>query len=817
MIGSHKGALGGKVARTLSVASLVVATVGWTTPEAAGPQAAPGRPSAAAPLAAIDQYCVNCHNKRAQTGGLSLEGLDAATISEHADVWEKVVRKLRTGAMPPQGVRRPDRATYDQLIASLETALDKDAPMPGRPPIFHRLNRAEYGNAVRDLLALDVDVTTLLPPDDSAYGFDNIADALGVSPVLMERYLVAADAISTLAIGDREALPGSATYRVRQDLSQDQHIEGLPFGTVGGTSIRHTFPADGEYDFQVKLFRTNSDVMRGLEHPQQLEITVDGQRVFLVTVGGGDDFKLLFKDTTAAAAGVEKRMKVRAKVTAGPHEIAATFLHRSAVSDTRTLQPYLRSSVDTYDFTGRPHIDTVTITGPFNVTGVSETPSRRRVFTCRPSNAADEARCARQILSGLARRAFRRPLTDEDMRPLMAFYEDGRREGTFEKGIQAGVQRILASPMFVFRFEREPARVAPGTVYPIDDVELASSLSFFLWSSIPDDPLVDLAARGTLRKPAILEQQVRRLLADPRSHSFISNFAGQWLQLRNLNSLIPNSEEFPDFDDNLRRAFQKETELFFDSIVREDRSVLDLLTADYTFVNERLARHYGIPNVYGSHFRRVTQTDDARKGLLGKGSILMVTSHADRTSPVTRGKWVLENLLGTPPPAPPPNVPPFPADAAAQTPRSVRERMEQHRANPACASCHKLMDPLGFALENFDAVGKWRTKEAGVPINASGELSDGTKLDGVVSLRAALVNRPEVFVTTLTEKLMTYALGRGLDHADMPAVRRIVRDAGRDSYRFSALVRGIVTSTPFQMRLKPRSGEGDAVARTASR
>ena len=812
----------GSVGSVVAACFVVVGTIGWASPQAAGPQAAGAqaavRPQpAAAPLAVIDQYCVTCHNRRTQTGGLSLDGLDESTIPAHADVWEKVLRKLRTGAMPPQGVRRPNRATYDRLITSIESALDKDAPMPGRPPIFHRLNRAEYGNAVRDLLALDVDTAALLPPDDSAYGFDNIADALGVSPVLMERYLVAADAISTLAIGDREALPGSATYRVRQDLSQDQHIEGLPFGTVGGSLIRHTFPADGEYDIQVKLFRTNSDVMRGLEHPQQLEITVDGQRVYLVTVGGPDYVNLLFKDTTAAAVGVEKQLKVRTKITAGPHEVGATFLHRSAVSDTRALQPYLRSSVDTYDFTGRPHIDTVTMTGPFNVTGVSDTPSRQRLLMCRPSGPGDEARCARQILSTLARRAFRRPVTDEDMRPLMAFYEAGRRAGTFEKGIQAGVQRILASPMFVFRFERDPARVAPGSVYPIDEVELASSLSFFLWSSIPDDALLDLAARGMLRKPGVLEQQVRRLLADKRSQHFVGNFAGQWLQLRNLNSLIPNSEEFPDFDDNLRRAFQKETELFFDSIVREDRSVLDLLTADYTFVNERLARHYGIPNVYGSHFRRVTQTDEVRKGLLGKGSILMVTSHADRTSPVSRGKWILENLLGTPPPAPPPNVPPFPADTQAQTPRSVRERMEQHRANPACASCHKLMDPLGFSLENFDAVGKWRTREAGAVINAAGELSDGTRLDGVVSLRTALAGRPDVFVTTLTEKLMTYALGRGLDHADMPAVRRIVRDAGRENYRFSALVRGIVASTPFQMRLKPRAGDGESVARTATR
>jgi Protein of unknown function (DUF1592)/Protein of unknown function (DUF1588)/Protein of unknown function (DUF1587)/Protein of unknown function (DUF1585)/Protein of unknown function (DUF1595) len=749
--------------------------------------------------------------------------MDLEKVSEGAEVWEKVLRKLRTGAMPPQGARRPDQPTYDGLIAWLEAELDRGAaahPHPGRPALLHRLNRAEYTNAIRDLLALDVNVASLLPPDDAAYGFDNIADALGVSPLLLERYLVAADRVSALAIGDTEVSPGSETYRVRQDLSQDQHIEGLPLGTVGGALVRHTFPLDGEYEFQVKLFRTNSSVMRGLEYPQQLEITVDDERIFLATVGGGDDFTTLLKNVTAAGDAVDARLKVRVPVKAGPRNVGVAFIYRSAVADTRTLQPFLRSSVDTYDFTGRPHVDTFTIIGPFEGKGSGDTPSRRRIFTCRPASPGfgeprprltrslgptsptAELPCARQIITTLARRAFRRPVTELDLQPLMDFYEAGRRDGTFETGIQSALQRLLASPMFVFRFEREPANLASGAVYRVSDFELASQLSFFLWSSIPDDELLTVAGEGRLHTAPVLERQVRRMLADPKSKALITNFAGQWLQLRNLWSIVPNSETFSDFDDNLRQAFLGETELFFDSIMREDRNVVDLLTADYTFVNERLARHYGIANVYGSQFRRVTLTDDARKGLLGKGSVLMVTSHADRTSPVVRGKWILENLIGSPPPAPPPDVPPFPDNTDGQKPLSVRDRMEQHRDNPSCASCHKIMDPLGFALENFDAVGKWRMRDEGHAIDASGQLTDGTRVDGVASLRLALLRRPDVFVGTLTEKLLTYALGRGLDYYDMPAVRAIVREASAHNSRFSSLVLGIVKSMPFQMRVK---------------
>jgi hypothetical protein len=776
------------------------------------PQNQPAAPrlSTDSPHALLNRFCVTCHNQRARTAGLTLDTMDVEHVSEGAQAWEKVLRKLRTGAMPPQGVRRPDQATYDRLIAWLETELDRGAeahPRPGPPVLLHRLNRAEYANAIRDLLALDVNVASLLPPDDSAYGFDNIADALGVSPVLLERYLVAADRISALAVGDIDVSLGSETYRVRQDLSQDQHIEGLPLGTVGGTLVRHTFPLDGEYEFQVKLFRTNSSVMRGLEYPQQLEITVDGERIFLATVGGGDDFATLLKNVTAAGDAVDARLKVRVPVKAGPRNVGVAFIYRSAVADTRALQPFLRSSVDTYDFTGRPHIDTVTIVGPFDGKGAGDTPSRRRIFTCRPpplepASSTAEVKCAKQIITTLARRAFRRSVTELDLQPLMDFYEAGRREGTFETGIQSALRRVLASPMFVFRFERDPANLASGAVYRISDFELASQLSFFLWSSIPDDELLAVAREERLHTAPVLERQVRRMLADPKSKALVTNFAGQWLQLRNLSSIIPNSETFSDFDDNLRQAFLGETELFFDSIIREDRSVVDLLTADHTFVNERLAKHYGIENVYGSQFRRVTLTEDARKGLLGKGSILMVTSHADRTSPVVRGKWVLENLIGSPPPPPPPEVPPFPDNPSGQKPLSVRERMERHRDNPTCASCHKIMDPLGFALENFDAVGRWRLRDEENAIDASGQLADGTRVDGVVSLRQALLKRPDVFVGTLTEKLLIYSLGRGLDYYDMPAVRAIVREASADNSRFSSLVLGIVKSVPFQMRVK---------------
>jgi len=755
--------------------------------------------------ATIDQYCVTCHNARLKSGDLVLENADVAHLANNVEVWEKVVRKLRAGVMPPQGARRPDEATMHGLIASLETSLDQAAearPNPGRP-LLHRLNRAEYKNAIRDLLSLDVDVATLLPPDDSAYGFDNISDVLGVSPSLQERYLTAAGKISRLAVGDRAMRPGSDSYRVPQDLSQNQHIEGLPLGTVGGLQVRHTFPLDAEYEFRTQLYRTNLNIVRGLQYPSEFEISIDGKQVHHVTIGGNEDLAAMFDKPTDTGDAVELRMRVRVPVKAGPHEVTATFIENMAVKDTVRLQPFLRSSADNFDWAGRPHIQTFTVTGPFNVDTIGETPSRRAIFTCHPTSARRERDCASQILSRLARRAYRQPVSKAEMEPILTFYDTARRKGGFESGIQRGLERILASPRFAFRVEHDPDSVAPGTPYRVSDVELASRLSFFLWSSIPDDTLLDLASRGQLKDPVILEQQVRRMLADSRSGSLVDNFAGQWLQLRNVRSVLPNSDEFPDFDDNLRQSFRKETELLFESIIREDRNVLDLLRADYTFVNERLARHYGIPGIYGSRFRRVPVTDDARKGLLGKGSMLAVTSHAERTSPVLRGKWVLENIVGLPVPPPPPDIPQLKPPEEGQKPKTLREQMAEHRTNPTCATCHKVMDPVGLSLENFDAVGAWRTQEAGSPIDVSGQLADGRQVNGVVTLRQAILDKPELFVGTMSEKLMIYALGRGVSAEDMPEVRRVLREASAHDYRFSSLVLGIVKSVPFQMRVKP--------------
>jgi cytochrome c5 len=786
-----------------------------TVPYAAGrPQAA--QPStttvAASPTldsrAVLDRYCVTCHNERAKIAGLTLDKVDLSNIPANADILEKVVRKVRVGMMPPQGAPRPDPATAAALIAHLTSELDRAAlakPNPGRG-LIHRLNRIEYENAIRDLFSLEVDASALLPPDDAAYGFDNIADALGVSPVLLERYLTAADKITSLAVGDPETQTAGQTFRIRQDASQDTHIEGLPIGTVGGILAKTTLPLDGEYAFSIRLFRTNLGVVRGLEYDHQFEFTVDGERVHVSTIGGDDDFKANLKNMTKAGDDVEKRAAFRIPLKAGPHTITVAFLERSAAVNPLRLQPFIRSSNDTLDTIGHPHLDTFTLTGPFNATGPGDTPSRRRIFFCKPVSKAEEDPCARRIISTFARRAYRGMVAASDVDRLLEFYQSGRKAGTFERGIQSALDRMIASPKFIYRVERDPVSVPPGGVYRVTDLELASRLSFFLWSSIPDDQLLQAARLGTLHTPVVLNQQVRRMLADPKSQALVDNFAGQWLYLRNLKNLQPNSNEFPDFDHNLRTALETETELFFQSIMREDRNVLDLMTADYTFLNERLAKHYGVPAVYGSHFRRVTLADDARKGLLGKGAILMITSHADRTSPVVRGKWVLDNLLNAPPPPMPNNVPPLNESAVrAGKVLTMRERMEEHRQNPVCAGCHKIMDPIGLSLENFDAVGAWRTRDGGTlgsPINASGELLDGTKVDGVVTLRQALIRNPEIFVGTVTEKLMTYALGRGLAYYDMPTVRAIVRDTAPKGYRFSSIVLGIVNSTPFQKRTK---------------
>jgi mono/diheme cytochrome c family protein len=805
-----------------AIAAVIVwgLSVAWATqapralePAAAG-QSAPAAISESAALkATVDTYCVTCHNQRLNTGGLSLDGMSLADAPAHAEIWEKVVRKVRGGMMPPAGAPRPSTEARTALVSYLESSLDRaarQAPNPGRP-LAHRLNRTEYANAIRDLLDLRIDASTLLPSDDSSGGFDNNADVLGVSPVLLESYLTAAERVTALALGDPKLPPVGEVFRVRQDASQDKHVEGMPIGTVGGQAFDLTLPLDGEYQFEVRLFRTNLGTMRGLEYPHQLEIAVDGERVHVASFGGDKEIASSSDNPTTTGNDVDSRFTARVPLKAGPRHITVAFLQKTHALNTRRLQNYVRSSSDTIDFSGYPHIDQILFTGPFNPTGPGDTPSRRRIFSCVPKNAADEEPCATRILSTLGRRAYRGDLTNDDQKVLLDFFRRGRADGaSFEAGIDLALRRMLASPKFVFRVEPDPAKVAPGAVYALNDSELASRLSFFLWSSIPDDELLNLAERNRLHEPAMLERQVRRMLADPKAQALVDNFVGQWLQLRNLRNKQPNSHEFPDFDDNLRRALDTELEMFFASILREDRNVLDLMTADYTFVNERLAKHYRIPNVYGSHFRRITLADDTRKGLLGKGAILMVTSHAHRTSPVLRGKWVLENVLGTPPPPPPDVVPPFEEEAGAAKPKSVRERMESHRRNPACASCHRMIDPAGLALENFDATGAWRARDGGTrgaAVDASGQLVDGTRINGVVELRQALLREPATFVRTLTERLMTYALGRGLSAADMPVVRGIVRDAEKDQYRFSSIVLGVVRSVPFQKRLKAPNSE----------
>ncbi len=750
----------------------------------------------------VNTYCVGCHNERLKTGGLMLDKADLSNVPQGAEIWEKVIRKVGNGSMPPMGLPRPDAAVSAAFVSSLESTLDQAAaaqPNPGRPAL-HRLNRAEYANAVRDLLALDIDVNSLLPPDDSSHGFDNIADSLGFSPSLLDRYLSAAAAISEVAVGDLKMSPGGDNYVTRGDDLQSQHVEGLPFGTRGGLLIRKTFPVDAYYTITAKLFRTNLGFMRGLFTPHVVVFTVDGREVFRNTVGTPDDFKALLGSAVASDA-VDARLHARIPIKAGPRVIGVTFIQKTDADRPSLLRPFLASG-DPIDADGLPRVDTVQIAGPYDVTGRGDTPSRRRIFTCNPANEKAEDSCARTILSTLARNAWRRPVADADIRPLLEFYRMGRKDGDFDDGIELALRRMLAAPSFIFRAERDPAGVAPGKAYRIGDLELASRLSFFLWSSVPDPELIQIASQGKLRDPAVLTQQVRRMLADSKSDALVKNFADQWLHLRNLKRVSPNPAEFPDFDDTLRQAMQTETEMLFASVMREDRPVQELLTSDYTFVNERLARHYGIPDIYGSQFRRVAITDDARRGLLGQASILTVTSYPNRTSPVLRGKWILENVLGTPPPPPPPNVPALkdnPSDPTKQL--TMRERMEQHRAVQPCAGCHKLFDPLGLAMENFDATGAWRAKDGSTTIDASSLLADGTKVNGTVGLRESLLRRPDMFADTLIEKLMTYATGRGLEYYDMPAVRIVERESARNSYRFESVILGVVNSVPFQMRM----------------
>jgi len=766
-------------------------------------------PPASSQRAFVDTYCVTCHNDRLRTGELSLEKVELQNIAEGSETWEKVIRKLRTGAMPPQGApRRPDPAAADNFVSFLEASIDRAAmakPNPGRATV-HRLNRTEYGNAIRDLLALDIDPTPLLPADDESYGFDNIADVLKTSPSLLQRYMSASWNISRLAMGNSSITADTSTYRAKPDLSQDGHIEGLPLGTRGGMIVRHNFQLDGEYDIKVRLWRATAEIIKGLEEPHQLEISVDGVRAKLLTFGGPADRDLSYENPGKSAEDVDRRLTVRVPVKAGPRTVVATFLNEGDAQNDNVLQPFLRTNLDPLGYRGLPAVDRVSITGPFKPTGAGDTPSRRQILVCRPASSADELTCAKKIIGALARRAYRRPVTDGDLQSLIEFYQRGRNEGgNFESGIEAAVQLILASPDFLFRFEPDPDSVAADAVYRIGDLQLASRLSFFLWSSIPDEELLNLSSQGRLKEPVVLERQVRRMLADPRSKALVDNFAGQWLYLRNLKTINPDFETFPDFDDNLRQAMKRETELFIDSIMREDKSVMDLLNANYTFLNERLARHYGIPGIYGTDFRRVTLKEDARRGLLGQASILTVTSYPTRTSPVQRGKWILTNVLGIPPNPPPPNIPALKERSDTGKPTTLRERMEEHRTNPTCAGCHRMMDPIGFSLENFDALGQWRTTDEGVKIDPSGTLFNGAKVDGPASLRQMLTSRPEVFVGVLIEKMLTYGLGRGVQYYDMPAVRSVVRDAGHNDFRFSSIVLGIVKSAPFQMKVKSSS------------
>ena len=783
----------------------------------AQPQApAPGQAGAAPPSdqALVKQYCAGCHNARAQTGGLSLDGLDPAAAASHTDVWEKVILKLRGGMMPPVGMPRPAEATLQAFAASLEQRIDARAlraPDPGHKPI-HRLNRTEYGNAVRDLLDLEVDVMDLLPADDESHGFDNIAGVLRVSSSLLEQYLIAARRVSSLAVGTETEVV-RRTYRVPPDDSQQDEVDGLGLGTRGGLRFRHNFPQDAEYELAINLMRNFHGYITGLEFAHRVEIAIDGEQVFVAQVGGPEDNLASDRNMSAAAEAIHERLKTRVGVAAGPHDVGVTFFRRNRAPSDEPLQLHERHH-DLQDMNGLPIVEQVTVTGPFDATGAGDTPSRRRVFTCRPSPGGEDG-CARTILTDLAHRAYRRPVTAADLAPLMELFEAGRAEGgTFDAGIEQALRLVLASPKFLFRVERPPA--AAGGVEPVSDLELASRLSFFLWSSIPDEELLRVAEQDRLDEPAVLQAQVERMLRDPRARALVDSFATQWLRLRNLRSHTPIARDFPNFDNELREAFRVETELFFGSIIREDRSVLELLDADYTYVNERLARHYGIPNVYGSHFRRVPVRQDARRGLLGQGSILTVTSYPNRTSPVLRGKWVLENILGTPPPAPPPNVPDLEENHPGEDARPLRARLEEHRRNPTCASCHRVMDPLGLALENFDGLGQWREKEPGGAIDPRGQLADGTPIDGPIALRKALVERPEMFVRTLTEKLMTYGLGRGIELDDRPLVREIARQAAARDYRWSAIVLGIVRSAPFQMKKAP-APDSQQVAAAAAR
>ena len=803
-------------ASLLYVCILVLGATYLAAPPPRSPQAVITQTQlAVVPRAVIDQYCVGCHNERLKIAGLMLDKADIDHAGSRAEIWEKVLRKLHTREMPPPGRPRPDSATYTAMSAALEKMLDDTAtanPNPGRVAV-HRLNRKEYTNAIRDLLALQIDGKSLLSADEADQeGFDNVASILSVSPALLEGYLSTARTISRLAVGDPTINPVADVFKIPTALVQDERTsEDLPFGSHGGTSIRYHFPLDGEYEIKVLLKRQLYLYIMGMGEPHQIDIRLDGTLVKRFEVGGkarGMTNPESFAGNTQGDAEFEEymhtadaRLEARLPVKAGTHDVGVSFVRRFWEPE-GIVQPRQRGFARTTNevYHGNPAVDTVAIAGPYQTVGVSDdSPSRRKIFVCRPKDAASEEPCARKILSTLAKRAYRRPVTEQDVQALLDFYKEGRTAANFDAGIQRGLERVLAAPSFLFRIEREPADAKAGSIYRLNDLDLASRLSFFLWSSIPDDELLNAAIAGRLKVPAVLEQQVRRMLADPRSRALVDNFFDQWLQMSKLTGLVPDVDAFPDFDENLREAMHQETGEFVANQLREDRSVLELLTANYSYLNERLARHYGIPNIYGNHFRKVSFTDGVRGGLLGQASVLTVTSYPNRTSVVLRGKWLLANILGAPPPPPPADVPSLKDPGQDGQPRSLRDRMEQHRNNPACAGCHQRMDPLGFSLENFDALGNWRTAADGEKVDASASLPDGTTFEGVAGLRKLLVNHKDDYVRTLTEKLLAYSIGRGIEYYDLPAIRRIVRESAPSDHRWSSLVLGIVRSTPFSM------------------
>jgi Protein of unknown function (DUF1592)/Protein of unknown function (DUF1588)/Protein of unknown function (DUF1587)/Protein of unknown function (DUF1595)/Protein of unknown function (DUF1585) len=762
------------------------------------PQALPAR------RALVQKYCAGCHNDTAMAGGMTLTKLDLAHPWQNQELAEKAIRKVRAGMMPPAGLPRPSAVEMKSFAASLETSIDQWAsahPNPGRPAL-HRLNRTEYANSIHDLLGLDIDPAALLPVDDMTHGFDNMSDVLTVSPSLMDSYIRAAGKISRQAVGDAHAGPAMVTYRIPRVISQMRHVEGTPFGTRGGISVVHNFPADGEYSFKMIFYASLDGPLFGRNQGkgQQIEISVNRVRVALL-------------DIDPNLKSTEDLRTPPIKIQAGPQRVAAAFIQKFDGPLEDDVMPIELSLADLNNaafpgVTSLPHLSDFSISGPFHATGVSETPSRAKVFICRPSAGADEIPCARKIIAKLARQAYRRPVNETDLEDLLGFYQRGRNNGDFETGVSTALQAIISSPEFVFRFERTPAGTAAGTNYRVSDLELASRLSYFLWSTAPDDQLITMASEGKLRDPVILEKQARRMLADPRSEALATNFASQWLHLQNLKAVQPDAFVYPNFDKNLALSMNRETQLLFDSIMREDRNVLDLITAKYTYVDELLAKHYGMPNVLGSRFRRVEITDENRVGLLGHGSILTMTSISNRTSPVARGKYVMEVLLGTPPPSPPPVIPPLEQAGEPGKLMSVRQKMEAHRSNAVCAACHKMMDPIGFALENYDGVGVWRTKDDGLRIDASGKMFDGTKLDGPASLRRAILNHTDAFLGTFSENLLSYATGRVLEPSDMPAVRAVERKAARGNDRFSSFIMAVVQSGPFRMR---RAGAGEPV------